>query len=49
METHLPTPKNGRVELLIYWRVSMKYMIQLLGYLHDLGNNQIVYDTYNIL
>ena len=30
VETNLPTPKNGRVELLIYWRVIILFQY-LLG------------------
>jgi hypothetical protein len=35
--THLPTPKNGRVELLIYWRVNTFSDNEKIGliYNHD--------------
>ena len=43
MDTNLPTPKNGRVELLIYWMVlglthfnQYIYIYNILGYKRDI-------------
>jgi hypothetical protein len=40
VETSLPSPMTGRVELLIYWRVLLKkYLLGMIYTIHDFGDD----------